>query len=145
MNPDEKANVINQYFTEQSTVDDSNATLPPHEPPNSTLQNILLSEQDVTDVLDLLDTNKANGPDLIDPKLLKEGACVFDPYLTNTNAYLISLFQLHTFLWNGNLQSSFQYIRKGTRQMYQTVDLFLCLAVFVKSSKDVYLNIYITT
>ena len=82
--PDEKANVINQYFTDQCTVDDSNATLPPHEPPNSLLENILLSEQDVFDVLCLLDTSKANGPDLIkNPKLLKEGACVFAPYLAN--------------------------------------------------------------
>ena len=82
-NPDEKANVINQYFTEQSTVDDSNATLPPHEPPNSILENIILSEQDILDVLGLLDINKANGPDLINPKLLKEGACVLAPYLAN--------------------------------------------------------------
>ena len=78
--PHEKSNVLNEYFCMQSTVDDSHATLPPIEIPEHSLDNIVISSQDVEDVLRLLDTSKASGPDLISPKLLKEGAPVLSPH-----------------------------------------------------------------
>ena len=78
--PHEKSNILNEYFCMQSTVDDSHATLPPIEIPEHSLDNIVISSQDVEDVLRLLDTSKASGPDLISPKLLKEGAPVLSPH-----------------------------------------------------------------
>ncbi|MCG7868088.1 MAG: reverse transcriptase family protein [Candidatus Thiodiazotropha taylori] len=70
----EIAEVLNNYFTEQSTVDDSNATLPNHVIPSyPTLESIHISDQDVKDSISLLKVNKAPGPDLISPKLIKEG------------------------------------------------------------------------
>ena len=72
--PIDKANILNNYFCEQSNVDDSHASLPPFEPSASFLDGINISETDVEDVLKLLDNNKASGPDLINPRLLKEGS-----------------------------------------------------------------------
>ena len=72
--PVDKANILNNYFCEQSNVDDSHAFLPPFEPSASFLDGINISETDVEDVLKLLDNNKACGPDLINPRLLKEGS-----------------------------------------------------------------------
>ena len=65
---------MNEYFSEQSNVDDSNATLPPFMPPPSTLDNITISDEDVLDVQKLINTSKASGPDFVHAKLPKEGA-----------------------------------------------------------------------
>ena len=81
--PTEKANILNDYFCKQSSIDDSHASLPPITPPDETLSTIRLTNQDVEDVLNLLDVSKANGPDLLSPRLLKEGSPILSPYLTH--------------------------------------------------------------
>ena len=72
-NENEKANILNQFFTEQTILDDSNATLPTvnHIPPHK-LESISIHPQEVEDVLKTLKTGKAAGPDSIDNRLLKE-------------------------------------------------------------------------
>lgn len=71
----DKATALNDYFASQSTVDDTNRTLPPVNPINyHTLDSIAISDQDIKDVLQSLDVSKSCGPDLINPRLLKEGA-----------------------------------------------------------------------
>ena len=57
-------------------MDDTDAVLPNLELPFSdiTLSDIYISVKDVKDATSLLKPNKASGPDLITPKLLKEGA-----------------------------------------------------------------------
>ena len=69
-----KATLFNSYFCEQSTVDDTNASLPPANRPTSKLDNITISETDVLDALSNINTSKASGPDLISPRILKEAA-----------------------------------------------------------------------
>ena len=49
----DKANIINNYFSAQSTIDDTNATLPPLNPSDTDLSEVVLSEQDVRDALKL--------------------------------------------------------------------------------------------
>ena len=73
----EKANMLNSYFALQSMVNDKINPLPKTSSPQHQLlllQNI--SVQDVTDVLENLDISKACGPDLISPRLLKEGSSI---------------------------------------------------------------------
>ena len=77
----DKANVLNEFFCNQSNLDDYNALLPLLVSPLSGLDTIILSNQDVLDVLKNLDINKASGPDLVNPRLLKEGAEVLSPHL----------------------------------------------------------------
>ena len=72
----QKANMLNTYFTSQAVVTDDCRPLPELLPTQSMLTHILVSSQDVSDVLRNLDINKACGPDLIRPHLLKESAGV---------------------------------------------------------------------
>ena len=72
----QKANMLNTYFTSQAVVTDDCRPLPELLPTQSMLTHILVSSQDVSDVLRNLDINKACGPDLISPHLLKESAGV---------------------------------------------------------------------
>ena len=70
----DKAMLFNDYFTAQSTVNDTHSQIPPNQIPDNKLSNIIITETDVRDVLLSLDTSKATGPDLLNPRLLKEGA-----------------------------------------------------------------------
>ena len=79
--PEDKANIFNTFFTAQSNVDDSHASLPPDQPTSFSLDSINISTEDVRDVLKLLDPGKACGPDLINPRLLKEGADILSEKL----------------------------------------------------------------
>jgi hypothetical protein len=57
--------LFNKFFCEQSTLDDSD-----HTPPDLTelqtdgLRQILITETEVEDILKILDTSKATGPDI---------------------------------------------------------------------------------
>ena len=71
----QKATLLNDYFTTQSTVIDDNLPLPQLPPVDHILHSISISIQDVKDVLKNLVENKSCGPDLISPRLLKQGSC----------------------------------------------------------------------
>ena len=78
----QKANMLNNYFSSQSVVDDNNKILPP---PKTILRDRLdileISPQSVKDVFDGLDVNKSCGPDHMSPRLLKEGSQILaEPY-----------------------------------------------------------------
>ena len=65
--------ITGKYFCEQSSVHDSHANLPPHAQPINNLNNITITEENVSDILKTLDTSKASGSDFVSPGLLKEG------------------------------------------------------------------------
>ena len=117
----------------QSTIDDSHATLPPFEHPEHILNNISISSQDVEDVLRLLDTSKASGPDLIHPKLLKEGATVLSPHLSTLFNKSI---ELCLFPSDWKLANIIPVYKKGDRTNatnYRPISLLSCLGkVFEK-------------
>ena len=69
--------MLNNFFTSQIIVDDSNTTLPDITQPEYALNSIEISSQDVKDVLMHLNIYKACGPDLLSSRLLKEGATAF--------------------------------------------------------------------
>ena len=72
----QKANMLINYFASQATLDDDNRPLPQFTPVQHHLASISITIQDVKDVLRNLNVNKASGPDLICPCLLKEGAII---------------------------------------------------------------------
>jgi len=73
-----KAKMLNDYFASHSTIDDSNATLPPENTPqHEQLNNIQVNETEVRDILKSLKCSKASGPDGISPRMLKETANYF--------------------------------------------------------------------
>jgi hypothetical protein len=73
----EKVEILNDFFSSQSKVDDKDSILPPLTETNiPSLSNINITQQDVLDSLSLIDPSKACGPDLVSPKLLREAAPV---------------------------------------------------------------------
>ena len=71
----DKAEVLNKFFVQQSTLDDANANLPEFVPPDhEPLNTLVITNEDIIAAIKLLKPSKAPGPDLISPKLLKEGA-----------------------------------------------------------------------
>ena len=72
---EEKANCLNNYFAAISTLDDSNADLPPYyELTDKVLDKIDITEDEIKYVIINLDPNKASGPDLISNKMIKQVA-----------------------------------------------------------------------
>ena len=86
----QKANMLNKYFVSQSVVSDENKTLPQHVPlTHAPLDAITILAEDVKDVLDNLNVTKSCGPDLMRPRLLKEGSHILSkPYSSLFNSSL---------------------------------------------------------
>ena len=72
----DKANVLNSYFTKQSTVDDSAYSLTDdiNQINDNSLESITITPAEVLDVLRTLHLSKASGPDGINNYILKEVA-----------------------------------------------------------------------
>ena len=78
----DKASAFNAFFSGAAQLEDSNANIPntgQYEGP--TLDEILITREDVMDQLINLDTTKAYGPDGPSPRLLKEGRQTIAPIL----------------------------------------------------------------
>ena len=68
----EKADCLNDYFTSISTVCDDNVILPDFQKiTDSSLHYFDISQNEIKDIINCLDINKASGPDLINHKMLK--------------------------------------------------------------------------
>ena len=70
----QKAELLNTFFTSQSTVDDTYGHIPilPDIVDQHSLEQIVISESDVLDILTTLDPTKAVGHDHVGPRLPKE-------------------------------------------------------------------------
>ena len=64
----QKADMLNAFFTAQTTLNDANKPLPNLDPVPYRLEPINISEEDVKDYLHNLKINKASGSDLISPR-----------------------------------------------------------------------------
>ena len=72
---DEKANLLNNYFSEQTVLDDHLASLPELvDRVGSTLDTILFSPTEVEEILSSLKLGKASGLDNINNTILKAAA-----------------------------------------------------------------------
>ena len=69
-----KANVLNMYFTSQSSINESNKCVPEMTTPEprAILDQITITQSDVSDALKCLKTGKAAGPDGINNRVLQE-------------------------------------------------------------------------
>ena len=71
----DKAELFNKYFSMQSNLNDSNVNTPDLDIMHDfELTDIELTDGQVRDILQTLDISKAIGPDMINPRLLKEAA-----------------------------------------------------------------------
>ena len=68
----DKIKALNTYFPSMSTIDDTNVTLPNmYSLCNNNLSNIIIEEQEISDIITILPVIKAIGPDCISHKMLK--------------------------------------------------------------------------
>ena len=73
----EKAQAFNNFFAEASEIDDSNHPLPAvNFRAHNQLDHIEILESDVSDQLQILNVNKAYGPDKLPPRILKEANAI---------------------------------------------------------------------
>jgi hypothetical protein len=85
----ERANLFNIYFSKQSEIDDSNSNIPNLLHVTNQISEIKLCENEVEDVLKVINPTKASGPDLINPRLLKEAT----PIIKHSLCKLFTLFR----------------------------------------------------
>jgi hypothetical protein len=73
----EKSEIFNDYFCDQSDINDD-CLIPPDLDGflYDKLRQIIITETDVDDILKTLDTSKATGPDMLNPRLLKEASSI---------------------------------------------------------------------
>ena len=96
----QKANMLNNFFTSQTIVDDSNKTKPDIHATQSeyALKSVEISSQGVKDVLIHLNIYKACGADLLSPRLLKEGTTVLEEPLSMLFSRSLEEMLLSTYL-----------------------------------------------
>lgn len=88
----DKANLINKFLVQQSTLDDSNASLPDTCPePSILIEQKVIQPEEVYEILVNLDTTKATGPDGISNRLLKEAAVSISEPLSHLFNYSLSI------------------------------------------------------
>ena len=87
----DKATILNDFFTEQTPLDDSNANLPADlNIPDFTLNSMSITANEVESILKASQTGKASGPDTFNNIILKELAKPLSFPLSDLfNAYLI--------------------------------------------------------
>ena len=68
----EKANMLNDFFTSQSVIDDSNVHKQSLPGPSIVMQDIVFTYDEVNSTLKSLPLGKASGPDGVDNRILKE-------------------------------------------------------------------------
>ena len=67
----EKADVLNKYFCSITNLVDENKTLPDFDDRGgNVLETIWVREEEIIDIISILDSNKATGPDKISNKMI---------------------------------------------------------------------------
>ena len=139
-----KANLLNIYFSQQSNIDDHGHDLPQAvKQTDATLDSIVLNPTDVRDAISSIDPTKACGPDLISPKLLREGTqelCV--PLSTFFNKLLV-----HSYFpdcWK--LASVTPVVKKGDPSRpsnYRPISLLSCIGKLFERCVHKYIYNYL--
>ncbi|XP_045210645.2 uncharacterized protein LOC123562055 [Mercenaria mercenaria] len=122
----DKANLLNQYFCSQSCIDDTGHELPNIPVSRCSLQDISISVQDVIDSINSIDPGKACGPDLVSPRLIREGSNVLAEPLS---IYFTKLLQQSFFPSSWKLANVTPIFKKSdpSKPNYRPVSLLSCI------------------
>ena len=125
----EKADLLNGYFTNQTKPPDNNIPLPPLTYlTDAKLQDITINPAIVKDILEDLNPNKANGPDGISNRILKECASSLSGPLSIIFNKSLKL-GIFPEIWKDAVVSSI--FKKGDRQSkanYRPISLLTCIS-----------------
>ena len=140
--PTDKAKLFNDFLASQSKLNDEGVDLPDNLPDENIniLDNIQLTQKDVYDVLNSLDTSKSSGPDSISPKMLKIGAEGLSYPLCKI--FNLSL-ELGKFPANWK-KANITPIHKKESQSLIIIERYHCLVVQGKKWSDAFTNTRIT-
>ena len=129
-----KAEALNDFFVSQSTIGDNNDDLPPFTyVTDARLDQIIVTEEQVKQILLSLTTNKSTGPDFISNKLLKECADTLCGPLTYI--FQLSLQQgIYPDSWKeAMITAIFKKIDPSFTKNYRPISLLSCISkVFEK-------------
>ena len=125
----DKATAFNKFFSSAAQLDDSNVQLPEiNAAADVSLEDIVVSEQDVTDQIKALDTTKAYGPDGLSPVFLKQGISVIAPVLTRIFNLSIQKGIVPQMWQQANVLPIFKKGKKELLTNYRPVSLLSCNA-----------------
>lgn len=142
---EQKATLLNNYFSSQSSVNDENKILPPPELPDyGLLSSIYISVLDVEDALKKLDVNKASGPDLLSPRLLKEGIPILSKPLSDLFNSLLELGCFPSDWKKGNLTPIYKKDDRTQPSNYRPVSLLSNLGKLMERCIHKHVYNYIT-
>ncbi len=142
----EKVDLLNNYFSSQSTVDDRDHSPPPiNRLTESSLRSITITPQDVQDALSLLDPSKASGPDMVSPRLLKEGMHELStPLSTFFNKLLLNSYFPDS--WKlANVAPIFKKSDPSKPSNYRPISLLSCIGKLMERCKQKYIYNYLKT
>ena len=126
LHPKDKAELFNNYFVNKCQLDDSNIDIPDviSYMTTSRLETINILPSDMMDILFSFDINKATGPDLISPVLLKKGAAELAPSIAYMFNYSLLICKLPKIWKSANMVP---VLKKGDKQEvsnYRPVSFF---------------------
>ena len=140
----DKANTLNDFFRNQTLINDSNVAVPDviqhnvlHE-----LRSLILTPAEIEVILKSLPTRKAAGPNGISNRMLRELALEL--------SYPLCLSLISLFKWElSSIPGSDYMLRLSPKQeivhLYQTIDLSLFYAHLKKVSNEPFSNMFIIT
>lgn len=127
-NNDEKCEILNRFFTDQCTVNDTNAELPILDPLGPVLIAPVITQDIVSKVFSNLNSSKATGPDGISNELLKN----ISPGISKALARLFNFsLEVGVFPDNWKVANVIPIYKKGDRanaSSYRPVSLLCCIS-----------------
>ena len=137
-----KAELFNDYFCKQADLNDSETSVPDiTDILINGLEQITVTENEVEDILKILDTSKAIGPDLLNPRLLKEAASILKYPLCSTLFNLSLTLSTFPSEWKyGNVTPVFKKDCPSNLKNYRPISLISILAKVME--RLVYKHIY---
>ena len=118
-----KASIMNDFFVEQTILDETNASLPPNiDPPENNLYSISTSPHEVESILKSLQVGKASGPDEISNHILKKLAIPLSRPLSNLFNFSLATGKVPLLWKEANVT---QYLKNMILLSFLTIDLSL--------------------
>jgi hypothetical protein len=141
----EKANSLNEYFTSISTLDDTTASLPNFVPKTDVvLDKVVVTEQEIVDILLGLMVNKTSGPDEISHRMLKSTArTICKPLCILFNLSLNNCIY-HDCWKSANVMPLFKKGDRNITSNYRPISLISCVGKIMERVvfKHVYNHLY---